>query len=233
MHFHTDDLDRVTPFSGKACQTGGRAADPSLRAMAIVRAYWEALRRPGMVPARADINPRGLETALDQTFLLERIAPGLARFRLAGRLLHDLMGMEVRGLPISSLITPGFRETLAGALETVFEGPAVADIHLTARREIGRPPLTGRLLILPLRSDAGEVSRALGCLATEGAIGRTPRRFDIAAVQTCYLDGSPAQHARPVAPAFAEPAFAETPAPFEPAKRSPARPHLRLVKTDR
>jgi hypothetical protein len=82
--------------------------------------------------------------------------------------------------------------------------------------------------MLPLCSDAGEVNRVLGCLATEGAIGRTPRRFDIATAQIAGLDGRPAHR---IAPAFAQaPAFAEAPAAFEPA---PARPHLRLVKTDR
>lgn len=221
------DQKRVMTFAGFSNPCGARAANPSLRALAIVRAYWEALRRPGMVPARAEINPRGLDTALDQTFILERIAPGLARFRIAGMQLSEVMGMDVRGMPMSSLITAGFRETLAGALETVFDGPAVADIHVTARREIGRPPMTGRLLILPLRSDTGEVNRALGCLATEGAIGRTPRRFNIATTQIACLDGRPAAHrAEPAA----HPAFAEHPAAFEPA---PARPYLRLVTTDR
>lgn len=229
MHFLTNDPDCVTPFAGMAGDRGGRTANGSMRAMAIVRAYWEALRHPGMVPARAGINPRGLECALDQAFLLDRIAPGLARFRLAGRLLHDVMGMEVGGMPISSLISPRCRETLAGALETVFDGPAVADIHLTARREIGRPPLTGRLLILPLRSDAGEVDRALGCLAIEGALGRTPRRFDIAMASTSYIDRSPLT----LCATPATKAFAESSAAFEPAESSAARPHLRLVKTDR
>ena len=31
-------------------------------------------------------------------FLIERIAPGHARFRLAGNMFHDLIGMDVRGI---------------------------------------------------------------------------------------------------------------------------------------
>ena len=43
----------------------------------------------------------------------------------------------------------------------------------------GRPQLHGRMLILPLKSDLGDVTRALGCLVTAGESGRGPRRFDL------------------------------------------------------
>lgn len=35
------------------------------------------------------------------------------------------------------------------------------------------------MLLLPLRSDLGDVTRALGCLIAEGEIGQGPRRFDL------------------------------------------------------
>ena len=47
--------------------------------IAEVEAYWEALRGVRMMPLRSEIDPRGIERALDHTFILERIAPGLAR----------------------------------------------------------------------------------------------------------------------------------------------------------
>ncbi len=87
--------------------TGGRGAgggeDVSRFAMlAEVRAYWEGLRVAGDLPRRDQIDPRGIAGALENTFLLERVAPGIARFRLAGMQLHDLMGMDVRGMPLSA-----------------------------------------------------------------------------------------------------------------------------------
>ena len=66
------------------------------RILTDLRDYWQSLRRGRAVPARADVEPHGISRALDYAFVLERIAPGAARFRLAGRHLIDLMGMEVR-----------------------------------------------------------------------------------------------------------------------------------------
>ena len=73
--------------------------DP-VRILADLRSYWDSLRKGRAVPDRADVEPKGIRRALDYAFILERIAPGAARFRLAGRHLVDLMGMEVRGMPV-------------------------------------------------------------------------------------------------------------------------------------
>src|SRR5690606_32280451 len=61
------------------------------RILTDLRDYWQSLRRGRAVPARADVEPHGISRALDHAFVLERIAPGAARFRLAGRHLIDLM----------------------------------------------------------------------------------------------------------------------------------------------
>ena len=74
--------------------------------LAEVRGYWEGLRKGSDLPRRDEIDPRGIVGALENTFLLERVAPGVARFRLAGMQLHDLMGMDVRGMPLTALIGP-------------------------------------------------------------------------------------------------------------------------------
>ena len=99
--------------------------------LAEVRAYWEGLRHGSDLPRpRRDLTRAGLPGALENTFLLERIAPGIARFRLAGMQLHDLMGMDVRGMPLSSLIEPAGRSRLAESLESVFAGPSTLEIWL-------------------------------------------------------------------------------------------------------
>lgn len=191
-----------------------------------VRAYWEALRDGGNMPLRAQINPRGIEGALEGAFILERIAPGVARFRLAGMHLVDLMGMEVRGMPLSALFDPPGRNALAIGLEQVFAAPAVLELRLAAERGIGKPELCGRMLLLPLRDDGGQTRLALGCLATEGEIGRKPRRFHIT---TSTLQ--PLQQAKTSGPLLAR-GLAEPPAQFTHPPAVAARPYLRLVKSD-
>jgi hypothetical protein len=213
---------------------GGRSGvsrDPSAAqkfvALQAVRAYWEGLRGPGgSLPARAAIDPRGLAPALDSVFVGERIGTGLLRLRISGMALTDIAGLDMKGLPISTLFLPESRLRLAQVIERVFTLPEVAELHLEAERTIGRPALSARLLLLPLRAVDGSQSLVLGCLATDGQVGRAPRRFAILrAVEERLVSDAP------VLPAAADPApqpaFAEPPAPA--LRRLPGRPHLRLV----
>lgn len=214
--------------------TGESGAD-RFAILAEVRAYWEGLRHAGALPRRDEIDPRGIARALENTFLIERVAPGIARFRIAGMQLHDLMGMDVRGMPLSSLIEPAGRNRLSEALEQVFAGPSALEVWLEGERGIGRPALEGRLLILPLTAQRGDVALAMGCLALDGALGRAPRRFAIAGVMSerIALASSPglsrAHSAIPRQPPAAHvPGLAESAADFTP--RPPrGKPHLRLV----
>jgi hypothetical protein len=167
--------DMVLTYFGK--RRGG--AQPAFPAIQEVRAYWEALREGRALPRRDQIDPRGIAEALEQVFLVERIAPGHARFRLAGMHLHDLLGMEARGMPMTALFEPAARARFSEALDTVFTTPAVLDVWLEAERGIGRGALAGRLMLLPVTGSKGEPDLALGCLASEGVIGRVPRRFAI------------------------------------------------------
>jgi hypothetical protein len=198
-----------------------------------VTAYWEALRAGRVVPLRSDIDPRGIEQSLSHAFVIERIAPHLARFRLAGTHLNDLMGMEVRGMPISAFFTKEGRDALGPVLERVFTDPCAAEMRLAAEAGYGKPPLETRLVLLPLRSDLGDISRALGCLVARGQIGRAPRRFAIATSRFLAVQaGRPLGDAAPPPPASPEVVgLAEDAAPFTP-RRSSERPHLRLVKSD-
>ena len=143
-------------------------------------AYWNDLRQDGDVPRRADVDPGRIEALLSHAFIAEKIMPGLARFRVAGLSLCDLMGMEVRGMPVGSFIDPSHRTALSDALVEVFERPAMLSMDLTPSSENGDGGLNAKLVILPLRSDLGDISRVLGCLVTEGDIGRVPCRFLIA-----------------------------------------------------
>lgn len=219
--------DGVVPIAG--CQ-----ADMRFPCISVVRAYWEALRNGRDVPYRSEIDPRGIESALEHTFILERIAPRVARFRIAGTHLNDLMGMEVRGVPFTAFFPPEARQEIEALLARVFDGPETAELTLAAELGLGRPALEGRLILLPVRSDLGDVSRALGCLAVKGHVGRTPRRFTVTAAQLSPV-GATAE--RPD-PAVAAPGgFAEPPLAFRPRAGHGLRPsersYLRLVLNEK
>lgn len=174
------------------------------RVVSQMRAYWEGLRAGRDVPARAEVDPRGLDGTLEYAFILERVAPGMGRFRLAGMHLNDLMGMEVRGMPLTAMFAPEGRKHVADATEAVFSGPCIAELALSAETAVGKPPLSARMILLPMKSDMGDVTRILGCLVGEGqAIGRTPRRFVVEAA-----------HVEPVR--IGKPTPATAPAPVRP-----------------
>lgn len=210
------------PGSGTPSGNGRRASAGPVAVPAELRAYWEALRGPAAFPRRDRIDPRGIAGALDQTFLIERIAPGLARFRLAGMRLAGLLGMDLRGMPMSALILPPDRDRFARALEPVFSTPSILDARLEAERGYGRPALTARMLLLPLGDRNGQPTLAIGCLALGGADpGRAPRRFAIAGLVRETLGRADRGIGAQIAPTDA--GFAEPAAPFT------AHPHLRLV----
>lgn len=178
----------------------GRSADPRISdlarhsaargfpALEQVLTYWSDLARSeGQVPPRRQVEPRALSGALPMVFILESVAPGVARFRVAGSQICDLMGMEVRGMPLISIFAPKSRDAISGALQTVLGRLAQAQLTLAGESGFGRPPLEARMLLLPLMDDFGKPTRALGALEAKGKIGRTPRRFEVTAEKIALL----------------------------------------------
>lgn len=190
------------------------------------------------MPKRSEIDPRGIESALEHTFVLERIAPGMARIRIAGSHLSDLMGMEVRGMPLTSFITPPCRRQINDLLEDVCQRPATCEVRLNAETGVTKPHMDARLLLLPLKSDLGDVSRILGCLVAQGDIGHTPRRFDVVGAKIRSVTApstlpAPVQPSpnRREAPGRVE-RFADAPTAFKSHTPRADIPYLRVVKSD-
>lgn len=212
---------------------GGADIGPSIQ---IVRAYWEGLRSGGNLPTREQIDPRGIEGALHGAFLVERIAPGIGRLRIAGMTLVELMGMEVRGMPLTALFAPSGRARLSAGLEQVFTRPAVAKLWLEADRGIGRSALQARMMLLPLRGDGTRADVALGCLDLVGAPGCAPCRMTLRDLRLEPLDATRPDLRRPEARLFAqlaaapETAMAEARQPCQVQPSRSQRPYLRLVK---
>ncbi|MEM8979224.1 MAG: PAS domain-containing protein [Pseudomonadota bacterium] len=198
-----------------------------------LEAYWEGLRGSRKLPKRSEIDPRDIQDTLEYAFIGERIAPGIARLRLAGMHLNELLGMEVRGMPLTAFIEPGSRRALSDALDEVFEGPEVVTLTLETAYSVGKPALDAKLVLMPLLSDFGEVSRVLGGLQSHGVMGRVPRRFDIAHIERRALtasESSPEHALAAQAQIMAQPnsAAIEAAAPSRTAEHG----HLRLLSFD-
>ncbi|MCX7565495.1 PAS domain-containing protein [Sulfitobacter sp. F26169L] len=205
--------------------------------LSLVEAYWDALRAGREMPKRAEIDPRGIESALEFAFILERVAPGVARMRIAGSHLNDIMGMEARGMPLTAFFEQHGRTRIASLLEEVFQTPATAEVRMQATGGLELSKLEARMVLLPLKSDLGDVSRILGCLVSQGDLGDASRRFEIRDVKLRPLGMEPIPHPalnqQPRTEGFADPQAAFTrPEPQTTASRKRRPPYLRLIKTD-
>ena len=184
----------VSSGNGKVIQLERFLNGVSLSPIRQIEAYWTALRENGGIPMRSQIDPRGMSTTLEYTLILERIAPGMARFRIAGQHLCALAGMEVRGMPLTAFFTPVARPEVSATLEHIFDTPAVAELDLKGEvARTGAPSVSARMLMLPLRSDFGRVDRILGAMMSteKRSPSRTPIRFEIGSSQIRAVDGAP------------------------------------------
>ena len=217
---------------------------PALRQ---AEAYWTALRDGNSIPRRTQIDPRGLENLLEYAFIIERIAPGIARFRLAGQHLTQLIGMEVRGMPMSALFTSRSRPNVGAALGQVFDTPAIVELTLHSEDRFGGPTFSAQMILLPLMSDYGDVSRALGVLVSDANEVSDTVRFDVTGTNFRAVSHVEQSDTEGMAPTVSEENVSvknpnhygngsdpkSNPGFNEPAEPMRGRvPYLRLVKTD-
>ncbi len=219
--------------AGKVVSMDRFRSGKTLSPIRQAEAYWSALRTGPAVPKRSQIDPRGLENILEYAFIVERIAPGVARFRLAGHHLNDLAGMEVRGMPLTAFFTPAARSRISAILEHMFDAPAVAELTLKTNVVRGRARHEARMILLPLANESGEVTRALGVLISDGPATDDPLRFDLGATTLRPVTGPLDRSFDAKKPVQYAEGFAETQDALEDAQNAPttgpAR-HLRLVK---
>lgn len=199
-------------------------------------AHWESLRAGRIAPLRSEIDPRQIENVLEHAFILEQSEVGAPRFRIAGMALCDLMGMEVRAMPATAIIAPKHRPRFLEILNRMFFAPEIVELALKGPRAGAAP--NGEMLLLPMKNDAGEITRILGCLGTN-APGRspsfrgTPCRFTITARKATRIVSTENVCARQPMNGFAEAQAAFIPAqPAKGGKEVRTGSHLRLVKSD-
>lgn len=203
-------MSNLTPFP----YSGRRDNDPKHPVLDVLESYWRTLRLGTSAPARARIDPTAIDTALPWSFMLQEAGDGAARIRVAGQKLHDLMGMDPRGMMISALFNETSRETLSVMVQTSLEEPALVALPLIARGGLLRSDVEATILLLPLTDGKGQVTRILGALVADKMATLKGRKFDIAAEL----------------PVRVEPLSATT--QFHPMQKGPdtdQRPTLRLV----
>lgn len=185
-----------------------------------LEAYWAALPRVGLVPRRSDVDPRGVEALLAHAVILERVAPSVARFRIAGQHLSALTGMEVRGMPLTALFAAKSREMIAAAVQDMFDRPAILRAELSGQpKALGRA-VSGQMILLPLCTDSGEVTRAIGAIITSAKPTEAPQKLIVSDMSVQPISDGPLSAPQPSA-------FAEEQTPFD----HPSS-HLRLVHSN-
>lgn len=208
-----------------------------------LRNYWESLRGGRVAPYRAELDPRKFEDALENMFILEQLNPTQLRVRLAGMALCEMMGMEVRGMPPEAFMAADNRADFAAHLNNVLNTPCVMEIDLIAHGNDGQTT-TGQMLLLPLRSDFGEVTRVLGCVLTQEQITSAPVHFSIESVRSFEIGTDQATETFENTPGFAERAATFSRSTDTPVLRSvagnadetrrsePRRGHLRVISSN-
>ena len=175
--------------------------------LSSLRSYWDRLRAGRVAPYRAEIDPRQFEPALENMFIIEKLAPDNMRIRLAGMKICEMMGMEVRGMQPAYLIDEADRARFDRLLNVVMNEPAVVELKLAAQNRAGLFRAT--MLLMPLRSDFGEINRVIGCTSGEGDLYAAPLAF---AIEDDAV--TPVEPSQGVEPRQAMPGFAEAQADF-------------------
>jgi len=192
--------------------------------LSSLKTYWDRLRAGRVAPYRAEIDPRQFEPALENMFIIEKLAPDNMRIRLAGMKICEMMGMEVRGMQPGFLIDEADRTRFDRLLNVVMTEPAVVELKLAAPNRAGTYRAT--MLMMPLRSDFGDVNRVIGCTSGEGDLFAPPLTFSIEDVAVTPVEPSQGAEARQAMPGFAEAQAAFAP----PRPSAPPPPKLRSIE---
>lgn len=194
-----------------------------------VMAYWGSLRAAagGDIPARAAVDPKAIGPHLGQVFIAALTTPRVARLRIVGAGIADLMGLDPRGMALCALFTQPAREDLREAFAQVATGARVI-LPLQSEPLSGQPRLSAVMALMPLRGADGAVNQILGVIGVNGNPGAFARKLGLAAPRIIGgAAGAPAAPPPRPEPAMSEPATSE-PAPLLPDRATATRATVRL-----
>ena len=147
-----------------------------------LRTHWQSLRDGDELPLRSEIDPRAMPDVLDSLFILERLNPSDIRVRIAGLTVCEMMGMEVRGLSPMPFFNDNTKGRFAVILGDVMDNPVIARLGLKTKDKVGNES-SSEMILLPLRSDFGDVSRIIGCVSAPENGFTAPVRFHVHSVE--------------------------------------------------
>ena len=149
---------------------------------------WRELCGNELRPTFSGLDPLKMEDTLPFAFILKRTGPGASRLRVAGQRVHDLFYEDLAGRNFATLFEEKSSETATELMEAAFTLPAVTSFSVLAKRSLGRRPVRGQVILLPMRDPKGDISRMLGAVVTDGTPCPHPLRFEIDHTQPIRCD---------------------------------------------
>jgi hypothetical protein len=126
--------------------------------------YWNELRGSADAPLRSDISPSSIRTILPNVFILDGTLGNALRFRLAGTLVCNLFGRELRDQGFASLWSHSQQSDLVAIVERVIS--QVTPMLVQATGHDGNDSRVRlEITLLPLCSSGARCDKVLGCFA--------------------------------------------------------------------
>lgn len=136
-------------------------------------AYWQGLRRGRVAPFRAEVDPRDMTCEARHLFIIEVLADGTQRFRLAGTGLIDTFSMELRGHSTRIIMEGRAQESFAALIAETLAEPGIGYARLSPAGLHGGD--LWEMLLLPLRSENGTMDRVIGLMHQLAGMRRSER----------------------------------------------------------
>ena len=133
--------------------------NPALR---LLVAYWFDTCSGRPMPARRDINPIEIPSALAQIWLCDYLSEsGRCRYRLAGEEINDFWGFNLSGKYLDEIVPAERQASVTSKIRMAIDLPAIVYNRtcLSLTEEITR---NGERIILPLSDDGRTVNALLG-----------------------------------------------------------------------
>ena len=168
-----------------------RLTDEQRQVLRALENDWRRMSGNHISGHKPTVDPSQMQAALPFTFLLTRAAPGVGRIRVAGQKLHEMLGMDPRGMPLGTFFTDGTRDTIGELFETCLTMPAIVSVPLVAKRMIGSDQ-AAEILMLPMHDVDGKLTRVLGGIVAQTRWAARGSRFELASgfqIRCDMLDG--------------------------------------------
>jgi hypothetical protein len=127
-------------------------------------AYWNSVRGDRMAPKRFEIEPSQISAILPDTFILEAIDSGTARFRLAGTRICEAFAAEFRGENFFELFPVIDRAELKAQVTTIATQGAVGVFTIEGSTADGKTAIF-EIILTPLIHTREQADRFLGAIS--------------------------------------------------------------------